>query len=272
MASRTLLYVYVAIAAVASAGIVVGLTLDTRTTPHQPSGIAGKPPVPTGLPGAAGRQIEVAFRDWPHGSIDALQRLGLVYSDNAVVQFYRGIGLLWAGYPSDAETALELAKKLGRNTPIQGRADNILHPGFYQPASGASYPVFTPISNNALLRRGSLLQAQGHQISAERIFTRAVKQNPGSVEALVAQGVGLFDEDDLTPSFSHLGPLTARFPKSQLVHYYLGLLLAWTVQRQPAVDQFEKAFQLGPNTELGKSAEKFLSGLSGASSSSPAGS
>jgi hypothetical protein len=269
--SRTLSYLYVAIAAIAAAGIVVGLTLDTRTTPRQPTGIAGKPPVPTGLAGPAGTEIETAFRDWPHGSIDTMQRLGLEYSRSAIVQFYRGIALLWAGYPSDAQTALESAKKLGRNTPIQGRADNILHPAFYQPTSGPSYPVFTPTSGDPLLRKGSLLQAEGHQISAERVFTQAVRKSPGNVEALVAQAVGMFDEDNLTPSFSHLGPLTKRFPKSQVVHYYLGLLLAWTVQREPAISQFEQAFQLGPNTELGKSAKNFLNGLATASASASAG-
>ncbi len=269
MPSRALLFVYVGIAALVSAGIVVGLTLDTRTVPHQPSAFAGKPPVPKNLPGPAGPQIEVAFKDWPHGSIDTMQRLGLQYSNNALVQFYRGIALLWAGYPSDAQTALESAKKLGRNTPIQGRADNILHPQFFQPTSGANYPVFIPLSGNPLLKKGSQLQAQGHQISAEKLYTKAVKLSPGDVEAQVAQAVGRFDEDNLNPSFSLLGPLTARYPKSQLAHYYFGLLLAWTTNEQPAIKQFEKAFELGPTTVIGKQAKNFLSGIAAAQATSP---
>lgn len=198
-----------------------------------------------------------------------MQRLGLQYSDNALVQFYRGIALLWAGYPSDAQTALESAKKLGRDTPIQGRADNILHPQFFQPQSGSNYPVFISISGNPLLRKGSVLQAQGHQISAEKMYSKAVKQNPKDIEALVAQAVGRFDEDNLNPSFSLLGPLTARYPKSQLAHYYFGLLLAWTTNEQPAIKQFERAFELGPTTEIGKQAKNFLSGIAAAQSATP---
>jgi tetratricopeptide (TPR) repeat protein len=270
--SRAHLYVNVAIAAVAAAGIVVGLTLDTRTTPVQPRANPGKPPVPTGLTGPAGRQIEAAFREWPHGSIDALQRLGLEYEGSAIVQFYRGIALLWAGYPSDAETALESAKQLGRNTLIQGRADNILHPEYYQPTSGPSYPVFIPTVGNALLRQGSKLQIEGHQISAEHLYQRAALKQPGNVQALVAEAVGLFDEDNLTPTFSRLGPLTQRFPRSQIVRYYLGYLLAWTAQRQEAITQFEKTVELGPNTEFGKAARHFLEGIaSAARSSTPTG-
>ena len=185
------------------------------------------------------------------------------------MQFYRGIALLWAGYPSDAQTALESAKKLGRDTPIQGRADNILHPQFFQPQSGSNYPVFIPISGNPLLKKGSVLQAQGHQISAEKMYSKAVRQNPKDIEAQVAQAVGRFDEDNLNPSFSLLGPLTARYPTSQLAHYYFGLLLAWTTNEQPAIKQFERAFELGPTTEIGKQAKNFLSGIAAAQSSTP---
>ena len=261
---RVHLYLNVAIAAVAAVGIVIGLTLDTRTTPQQPRAQAGKPPVPTGLPAPVGPQIEAVFREWPHGSIDALQRLGLEYPGDAIVQFYRGIGLLWAGYPADAQTALESAKHLGRNTVIQGRADNILHPEYYQPSSGPSYPVFVPTTRDPLLRSGEEQQIEGHQVTAERLYQRAVSRQPGNVEALVAAAVGLFDEDNLTPTFSHLGPLTQRFPRSQVVRYYLGYLLAWTAQRQAAISQFERTVQLGPDTQFGLSARRFLAGIAAA--------
>ncbi len=268
--SRTSAYVAVAVAALIAAGVVIGLTVDTRTTPHQPQAASGKPPVPQGLTGSLGRQIETAFRNWPHGSISTMQRLGLQYSGgkspaarkrSAIVQYYRGVALLWAGYPSDAQTALEKAKTLGRDTIIQGRADNLLHPEFFQPANGPPYPVFIPTTRNKLLEQGSRLQQQGRQVSAERLFARAARQQPGNVDALVAKSVGLFDEDNLTPAFSNLGPLSARFPKSQIVHYYLGYLLAWTAQGQQAISQFEKTVKLGPKTEIGKAATKFLAGI-----------
>ena len=42
------------------------------------------------------------------------------------------------------------------------------------------------------------------------------------------------------------------------MRYYLGLLLAWTGQRDAAITQFKKAVALGPTTELGKAAGEFL--------------
>ena len=41
---------------------------------------SGKPPVPQGLTGARRPQIVAAFKNWPHGSIDTMQRLGLQYT------------------------------------------------------------------------------------------------------------------------------------------------------------------------------------------------
>ena len=270
MSRRVELYLSVAIAAIASAGIVVGITLETRSTPHQPQAQKTKPPVPTGLPKPWGPQVEQAFRNWPHGSIDTLQKLGILYPDNAVVQLYRGIGLLWAGYPSDAETALESAKKLGRNTIVQVQADNLLHPAFFQPRNGPSYPIFSPIRPNKLLEQGSRLQQEGHQISAERAYARAARLAPNDDEAQVAAAVGLFDEDNLTPAFSHLGPLTTRFPRSQSVRYYLGFLLAWTGQAAESKKQFQAAYDLDPKSVLGKAAGQFLAGIKAASSASGA--
>ncbi len=100
VAPRFRLYLTVAAAAIVAAGLVVGLTLDTRTTPTQPKAAPGKPPVPR-LTGAVGTEIVAAFRDWPHGSIDTMQRLGLEHdggktaaerSLSAIVQYYRGVG------------------------------------------------------------------------------------------------------------------------------------------------------------------------------------
>ena len=50
MQSRSIRLRRRAVAALVAAGIVVGLTLDTRTTPHQPQAASGKPPVPRASP------------------------------------------------------------------------------------------------------------------------------------------------------------------------------------------------------------------------------
>ena len=270
MSPRGRVYVNVAVATVAAVGVVVGLTLDTRTDPVQPRALPGKPPVPSGLRGGAGAAIEQAFRAWPRGSIDEFQKLGLEYPRSAVVQFYRGVALLWAGYPTDAASALELAKRLGTDTIIQGRADDLLHPNFFEPASGPPYPVFEPTQRNALLEQGATLQAEGHQESAERLYARAARLDPDDAEAQVAVGVGLFDEDDLSPSFSKLDAVIRRFPRSQSAHYYLGYLLAWTRRGPAAVAQFEQAVRLGPTTELGKDSTRLLEGIAQAARSAAA--
>lgn len=269
MSPRLSVYVGVAVAALAAAGVVIGLTLDTRTTPHQPKAQPGKPPVPQGLTGPAAAQIVAAFKDWPHGSIDTMQRLGLRYSggdtpaerhESALVQYYRGIALFWAGYPDDASSALEKAKKLGTNTMIHNQADAFLHGGFFQNGP-PFYPVFTPATPNELLEQGSRLQLQGHQVSAERVYERAVREQPGNVDAKVAAAVALFDEDNLTPAFSHLGPLTKQYPRSQVVHYYLGWLLIWTAQAPAGEAQWRQTVALGPKTKLGTAAQQLLTAI-----------
>jgi predicted Zn-dependent protease len=258
---RARVYLSVALASLVAAGVVVGVTLDTRTDPSQPQPFKGKPPVPQGIPAPYATAIDGAFRSWPHGSISAMQQLGLTYPKSAIVQYYRGVALIWAGYPDDAATALELAKKLGTNTIWQGRADDLLHPQYFEPTSGAPYPVFEPLGRNALLERGSLLQQEGHQESAEQLYAEAAKRDPGNAEAQVAAAVGLFDESNLVPSFSHLGPLVKRFPQSQSVHYYLGFLLAWTHQENSAIEQFEDTVKLGPGTELGRTSTRLLEAI-----------
>jgi hypothetical protein len=258
---RARVYLNVALATAAAVGVVVGLTLDTRTNPPQAKPFAGKPPVPRGLTGTAGRAIEDVFQNWPHGAIGTMQKLGLEYPKSAIVQYYRGIAFLWAGYPNDAAQALESAKKFGANTYLAEKADNVLHPNYYAPANPPYYPVFAPVERNALLERGSLLQEEGHQLSAEKLYQQAARRDPGDPEAQVAAAVGLFDEDNLNLSFGRLGPLTARFPRSQAVHYYLGYLLAWTAQRNDAINQYEDTVKLGPATTLGKAATQWLEAL-----------
>ena len=256
MSSRPRVVVLVAGAALLAAGAVLGITLATRQTPGKLHPIKGKPGVPKVLPTKAASQIRVAFRNWPHGSLDTMLTLGREYRRDPVVQLYLGIALVWAGYDSDALVPLRAAKKLGRDTPWEIQADNLLHPQYFP-----NYPLFAPIGQDTLLRQGAVLQAQGHQHSAERLYLRAARRSPANTEAQVAAAVGRFDKDNLSASFSRLGPLTRQFPRSQSVRYYLGLLLAWTGQRDPAVAQFTKTVALGKGTRLGSSAQAFLARL-----------
>jgi tetratricopeptide (TPR) repeat protein len=253
LSQRLQLALTVAAVALAAAGTVVGVTLETRDNPPRLHPQPGKPPVPKSLPGPVGAQIMQALADWPHGSVATLERLGQQHPKSPLVQLYRGIGLLWAGYTNESEAALEKTKKLGRDTRWEIAADNILHPQYF-----GGYPVFSPIKRNALLEQGSRLQAQGHQHSAERVYLRAARLAPDDDEAQVAAAVGRFDKDNLAASFSRLGPLTRRFPRSQVVRFYLGLLLAWTAQRDQALVEFKRAYALGPTTQLGLGAKQFV--------------
>jgi tetratricopeptide (TPR) repeat protein len=255
LSQRVQLALTVAAVALAAAGAVVGVTLETRDNPPKLHPQPGKPPVPATLPGPLGAQLQQAFAHWPHGSVPALERLGQQHPKDPLVQLYLGIGLFWAGYTNEAGQALEQVKKkgVGYDTRWEVAADNILHPQF-----APNYPIFQPLRPNPLLARGSRLQLEGHQHSAERLYLRAAARAPGDDEAQVAAAVGAFDKDDLTPAFSRLGPLTRRFPKSQLVRFYLGELLAWTDQRTEACSQFEKTVALGPSSDLARSAKSFL--------------
>jgi tetratricopeptide (TPR) repeat protein len=254
MSSRLRVLLTVAGAAALAAGAVLGITLATRNSPAKLQPQKGKPGVPKVLPTEAAGQIRSAFAGWPDGSLDTMQRLGREYPRDPVVQLYLGVALIWAGYTADAVPVLERVKKtVGRDTPWEIQADTLLHPEYFR-----GYPTFTPVGPNTLLRRGAVLQSQGRQHSAERLYLRAVKQNPENAEAHVAAAVARFDKGDLSASFSRLGPLTRRFPRSQSVRYHLGLLLAWTGQRDPSITQFEKAVALGKGTQLGRSAQAYL--------------
>jgi tetratricopeptide (TPR) repeat protein len=243
----------VAAAAAAAATAVVGVTLATRQTPEQPQAQSGKPPLGQSIPSPAEARIRAAFRSWPKGSLETMEELGREYPRDPVVQLYRGIALLWAGYTGDAEDALRKAKSVGRDTPWEVRADDLLHQEYFP-----GYPVYQPLRPNALLERGARLQQEGHQHSAQRVFDRAARQAPDNDEAQVAAAVARFDKDNLNASFSRLGPLTRRFPESQTVRFYLGLLLAWTAQRDASIAQFEKTVTLGRETQLGQAAADFL--------------
>ena len=257
LSPRNQLILTVVAAALAAVGLVIGIVLLTEQHPGKIHAQPGKPPIPKTVPGPYGAAIRKAFVNWPHGSLVALQKLELDHPQSAPVQFYFGLALLWAGYTNDASEALETVKHkgVGYDTVWEVEADNILYPQY-----APNVPVFQPIplDSNRLLERGSQLQAEDKQHSAEKLYLQAAKLAPDDPQAQVAAAVGAFNKADLGASFGKLGPLTSRFPKSQFVHFYLGELLAWITKRDEAIAQFRKAVELGPTTELGKEAQTFV--------------
>jgi Flp pilus assembly protein TadD len=255
--------VLVGVAALAAAGVVAGVVLATRQDPVQPKAQCGSGAQALLVPGVAtphAAAIRAAMAQTAKRAAFALEPVEQDAPKDPAVQFNYGVALFCAGYLNEAGQAFRAAKTTGRNTLYEMRADEILHPQFFTPQDGL-YPVFQPTRADPLLVQGVLQQRQGHQHSAERLYRRAARERPDDDEAQVAAAVGLFDEDRLSASFSRLGPLVKRFPASQSVRYHLGLLLAWTGQRDQAVLEFRKTQALGATTPLGKQAGVFLKGL-----------
>ena len=250
----------VALLVAAAAGIVAGVVYATRQDPPQPSAQCRQPPRALIVPGVPSKHV-AAVRKFlaqpPKAAAQLLEPLALRNPKDPVVQFNFGTVLFCAGYIQDAEQAFRAAKTGGYDTFYELQADAVLHPQFFD----QGHPIFEPQGKDPLLLQGVLLQRRGKQHSAEKLYARAARLRPNEDEAQVAAAVGRFDEDDLSASFSRLGPLVKRFPKSQSVRFHLGLLLAWTGQRTQAADEFRLARALGPTTSLGKQADAFLRGL-----------
>ncbi|HVC88000.1 MAG TPA: hypothetical protein VNC40_11315 [Gaiellaceae bacterium] len=258
VASRVRLVV--AVITVVVAGTVAGVVLATRQTPVQVSVQCAKSPKPLIVPGVPSPYVAAvrsALAHSPKAAAQLLEPLSQQAPNDPVVQFNFGTALFCAGYVADAEQAFQAAKKAGYDTFYEIQADAILHPQFFQ----QGYPIFEPQTANPLLVQGVVLQRRGKQHSAEQLYSRAARLEPGNAEAQVAAAVGRFDEDNLSASFSRLGPLVVRFPNSQSVRYHLGLLLAWTGQRTQAIKEFRLALALGPRTPLGAQSATFLKGL-----------
>src|ERR1041385_346821 len=250
----------VGLVALIAAGTVAGVVYATRQTPEQPKAQCKHSPKPFLVPGVPSSHVEavrLALAQPPKAAAHALEPIALRDPNDPVVQFNFGSALYCAGYLADAAQAYRAAKKAGYDTYYEIQADATLPPQFSQQGP----PIFEPQGNDPLLLQGVVLQRQGRQHSAERLYERAAKLHPDQAEGQVAAAVGRFDEDNLSASFSRLGPLTKRFPRSQTVRFHLGLLLAWTGQRNLAVREFRLARSLGPATRLGKESDVFLRGL-----------
>jgi predicted Zn-dependent protease len=259
----------VAAIAVVAAGVVAGIVLATRQDPSQPTAQCKQRPAPLivpGVPSAHVAAVRAALAQPPKKAAELLEPISQQAPKDPVVQFNFGTALFCAGYGADAAQAYRQAKKAGYDTYYEMRADEILHLQYFQPEDGL-YPIFEPQHPNPLLVQGVIMQRRGMEHSAEQLYARAARLQPGNDEAQVAAAVGRFNEDDLSASFSRLGPLVKRFPRSQSVRYHLGLLLAWTGQRDQAIKEFRFARTLNPRSTLGQQSNAFLRGLTGGGSS-----
>lgn len=257
----------VAVVAVVAAAVVAGVVFATRQDPAQPKALCKKPAVQV-VRGVTSPYLQAVRDAFAHGSKSAareLEALANEHPNDPVVQYNEATALLCAGYVADATQAFRRAKKAGRDTAYEVKADNVLHPQYFLDG----YPVFQYAGKDPQLIQGQLEQRQFHQHTAERLYATAARLHPDDADAQVAAAVGRFDMDDLSASFSRLGPLVKRFPKSQTVRFHLGLLLAWTGQGELAVKQFRAARALGATTTFGKEADAFLARLANTGTKRP---
>jgi tetratricopeptide (TPR) repeat protein len=312
---RLRLYAIIAACSVAAAGLTVGITLETRTTPPKPERQTGRPPLALdlgvrtdaeavelrratdlydrGQMHAAGlvfdrhhsleAEIGAAFAVWPDG-FGELSTLARTFPRNSLVQLHYGLALFWRGDRNAAASAWRTARAAQPDTPYAIRAEDLLHPNFPRglpefvpsfPSPGALGRLSPPMQLAFLqgqakvggvhekLLYGVALQRLGRQLSALRQFETAAALAPSDPEPKVAVAVARFDKANPSRTFSQLGPLAGRYPRSQSVRFHLGLCLLWLGSVKDAKRQLGLARTLGDRTPLGQEAQQFLERLPG---------
>jgi tetratricopeptide (TPR) repeat protein len=229
-------------------------------------------------------QVGSAFAGWPSGTVSQLEALATRYPDNSLVLLNLGLARFWSGDNSGAAQAWMDAYEAQPDTPSSLTADRLLHPN-----TPAGIPIFVPsfavpgrgnrslAAQLAVLRRnaarpdvrarllyGIALQGIGRERSAERAYASAARLEPNDPEPQVAEAVARFSRSEPVRAFSHLGPLTTRFPNAPTVRFHLGLLLAWEGQVAAAKQQFHKAAAMNPNDPLTQEARRWLAELAAA--------
>jgi tetratricopeptide (TPR) repeat protein len=228
-------------------------------------------------------EVGAALAAWP-GGFARLAALARVHPQSAVAQLHYGLGLYWRGDVPEAKAAWRAARTTQPDTPYALRAEDLLHPNFprglptFVPSFRAPAVLdrLSPPEQLAYLERlartggkrgrllyGVALQRLGRQVSALHEFEAAATLAPRDPEPMVAAAVARFDKADPSRTFSRLGPLARRYPKSQSVRFHLGLCLLWLGNLSQARQELTLARDLGPRTQLGVEAAKFLDQLAG---------
>ncbi|HZO61560.1 MAG TPA: hypothetical protein VFB35_01110 [Gaiellaceae bacterium] len=231
--------------------------------------------------GSLEAQVGAALAAWPSGATE-LAAIAKAHPQSALAQLHYGLGLYWRGNLPGATAAWRDARRRQPDTVYAERAEDLLYPGFprglptFEPsfASPAELDRLSPPKQLAFLERlartggergqllyGVALQRLGRQVSAQREFQAAAALAPADPEPKVAAAVARFDKADPSRTFSLLGPLAKRYPKSQTVRFHLGLCLLWLAEVKQARVELRLARSLGPRTPLGSSAARFLAQL-----------
>jgi Flp pilus assembly protein TadD len=171
VSARTRVYGTVAAVALAAAGVVVGVTLATRTVPPALQKQPGAPPLALDLGlredaearalagaaklydagkrreaaqvfdryGSVEAQVGTALATWPNGSLARLRALAEEHPRSALVRLNLGLAQFWEGQGGEAAASFRAARRLEPDTFYAIRADGLLHPRF-----APGLPPFTP--------------------------------------------------------------------------------------------------------------------------------
>ena len=259
MSPRLRVWLVVGVAAIAAAGVAVGVTLATRSDVHRQTSKA--PPFvadPTAPPEVSSA-VREALRAWPAGTVRRLRILAARYPHSALVHLHLGLALAFAGDETAASAAWHDSRRVQPDSPSAVRATDLLHPNT-PPGLPPFVPNFTQPLDAAQrhLLRGVAFQQALRPVSAEREFAAAVRAAPRDPESLTAQAVGRYDKERPARAFSRLGPLARRFPHSQTVRFHLGLLLIYFGDIPQAKRELRLARADGYSTPLGKRAQTLL--------------
>jgi tetratricopeptide (TPR) repeat protein len=259
MSPRLRVWLIVGAAALAAAGITVGVTLATRSDVDRPT--AKAPPFVADPTASAeiSRDVRDALAAWPAGTVRRLRILAARHPRNALVRFELGLALAFTGAETDASRAWHQARGVQPDSPSAVRATDLLHPNT-PPGLPPFVPTFTQARTAAQrhLLQGIAFQQALRPVSAEREFAEAARLAPNDPETLTAAALGRYDKEQPQAAFSRLGPLARRFPHAQTVRFHLGLLLIFFGDFQQAKRQLALARGEGPSTRLGKRAETLL--------------
>ena len=227
-------------------------------------------------------QVGAAFAAWPSATVERLQRLADRHPASGLVLLHLGLAEVASGHTQAARAAWR--RGLARDPNVQAAvfAESLLYPGFApgRPPFVPSFAVSASIARLSSPRQfaalergsrnggvrgkllyGSALQRLGRPVSAESEFAAAVRLAPKNAEAQVAAAVGLFSKAKPALAFSRLGPLAARFPRSQSVRFHLGELLLWIGDLKKAGQELRLAYGEGKTTVLGRTSRQFLATL-----------
>jgi tetratricopeptide (TPR) repeat protein len=229
-------------------------------------------------------RIGALFSAWPNGTLARMRALARANRASAEAQLHLGLALYWSSRLDEAQAAWRDALRADPDTISAVRANDLLHPrtppglpafvpSFRAPPEIASLPAARQLATLARRARtggardfmlyGIALQRIGRPLSAERAYAAAARLAPGDVEAQVAAAVGRFRKDAPERAFSRLGPLAQRHPRSPTVRFHLGLLLLWLGDVDEAKAQLRRARASGPQSVLGREANRFLMRLEG---------